>query len=198
MTDTFELPLTTLQLLGAAGLLLVLILVLVRWWRRSAGKPLPAAPDLGLDISHLEAKGPPADGPRLEFYGTPVRLAVLVIAPAGRYSQLPPSHLLPVVLGQLVPGIAEVLDSHQPLVRRWPEQLSSQGFFQAFFNKVALPGSRGKGTPWCSIAGRLQVGEQNFLVGMVCSAGSPNALGQFTVEHEGQWPDILRIRKDTR
>jgi hypothetical protein len=59
---------------------------------------------------------------------------------------------------------------------------------------VALPGDRGKGTPWCSIAGRLQVGDRLFLIGLVCCAHQPNALSQFVVQHEGQWLDILRIR----
>ena len=81
------------------------------------------------------------------------------------------------------------------MICRWPSQLSSQGFAQSFFNHLALPGNRGKGTPWCSIAGRLQLGDRAFLVGLVCTSGSPNGLGQVVVRHEGQWLDILRIRE---
>ncbi len=94
-----------------------------------------------------------------------------------------------------MPGLTEIVAAHQPLVRRWPEQLSSHGFNQAFFNNLALPGSRGKGTPWCSLAGKLMVGDRQFLVGMVCSSGNPNSLGQMVVEHEGQWLNALRVRE---
>jgi hypothetical protein len=95
---------------------------------------------------------------------------------------------------RLVPGMTEVIASHQPLICRWPTQLSSQGFTRLFFNQVALPGSRGIGTPWCSVAGKLAVGERSFLIGLVCCAAAVNTLSQVVVQHEGQWLDILRIR----
>jgi hypothetical protein len=95
---------------------------------------------------------------------------------------------------QLVPGMSSVLAHHQPLICRWPAQLSSTGFAQSFFNHVALPGARGRGTPWCSLAGKLAVGDRVFLVGLVFCAATSNSLSQMTVEHEGQWLDVLRIR----
>jgi hypothetical protein len=179
---------------AAAVLLLALVLLFVGLLRRRRRVWGPPEPDLFVDIGQLAAAGPPADGPRIEFYGTPVRLAVVVIAPAGRQGELPPPGVMPTLLDRLVPGLPAVVAHHQPLICRWPAQLSTQGFAQSFFNHLVLPGDRGKGTPWCSIAGRLQVGDRMFLVGLVCCASQPNALSQFVVQHEGQWLDILRIR----
>jgi hypothetical protein len=123
-------------------------------------------------------------------------LAVVVVAPGGRGGELPSSDLLPGLMERLLPGMTQVIAAHHPKICRWPQQLSSQGFAQKFFNQVTLPGTRGKGTPWCSIAGKLTVGERTFLVGLVLCAGAANALGQVTVQHEGQWLDILRIRTE--
>jgi hypothetical protein len=169
----------------------VALVALMRGRRRIAAPP---EPDLFLDVRQLDATGPPPQGARLEFYGTPVRLAVVVVAPAGRQGELPPAGVLPTLLDRLIPGLPRVVADHRPLICRWPTQLSTQGFAQSFFNHVTLPGDRGKGTPWCSIAGRLQVGDRLFLVGLVCCASQPTGLGQFVVQHEGQWLDILRIR----
>lgn len=178
----------------AAVLLLAVVLVLAGFLRRRRKVLGPPEPDLFVDVGQLDTAGPPAEGPRVEFYGTPVRLAVVVVAPAGRQGELPPPGVLPTLMDRLVPGLPAVVAHHQPLICRWPAQLSTQGFAQSFFNHVPLPGDRGKGTPWCSIAGKLQVGDRVFLVGLVCCANQPNGLSQFIVQHEGQWLDILRMR----
>lgn len=171
----------------------IAMLLLVRSGKR---KPAPRAAARSIDISALDSSGPPESGVQLEFYGTPVRLAIVVVAPVGRGSTLPEAEKLPVLFDSLVPGLMEVVTAHQPLLLRWPEQLSSQGFVQAFFNHAALPGDRGKGTPWCSIAGKFSeaAGEQ-FLIGLVCCANKPNGLSQVVVQHQGQWMDILRLRR---
>lgn len=178
-----------------AGIGLVLIWIF-RWgWRRRTRRPrVNRGHDLVVDVSALDDHGPSADGPRVEFYGTHVRLAVVVVAPGGRGGELPPHEMFPGLLEQLVPGMSAVLTHHKPLLRPWPTQLSSHGFAQAFFNHVALPGARGRGTRWCSLAGKLAVGDRVFLVGLVFCAAMPNSLSQLTVEHEGQWLDVLRIR----
>lgn len=170
------------------------------WWAvRSLGRREPGQVasdlDLAIDVTQLDDRGPPPEGPRIEFYGTPVRVAVVVVAPVGRDGEMPPADILPGILERTVPGLAEVISCHQPIVRRWPAQLSSHGFAQSFFNHVRLPGNRGKGTPWCSLAGRIQVGDRSFLVGIAFSAATSNALGQLVVEHEGMWLDILRIHE---
>lgn len=179
---------------GGIGVVVLLLALwgLLRRVRRPQQRP---APELLVDVGRLDASGPPADAPRLEFYGTAVRLAVVVVAPGGRGGELPPPEVLPGLMERLVPGMTDVIACHQPMICRWPAQLSSQGFAQSFFNQVALPGSRGKGTPWCSITGKVSVGERSFLVGLVLCAATANSLSQVVVQHEGQWLDILRIRE---
>jgi hypothetical protein len=184
-------------LIEAAALVLALVLAAligVAALRRRKPRVEPPPVDLRLRVEELELIGPPAAGPQLEFYGTPVRLSVLVLAPAGRNSQLPSGDSLLEAIDCLVPGLAGVVAAQRPVVRAWPFQLSTQGFTHSFFNNVQLPGDRGRGSPWCSVAGRFETPDQQLLVGLVCHADRSNSLSQHTVEHAGQWMDILRAR----
>jgi hypothetical protein len=180
--------------IGAAGVLLlaIFVLLIVSVRRR---KPLqPPAIDLVIDVQQLPAHGPPKEGPKLEFFGMPVRLAVVVLAPAGRGAQLPPHQQLVRVLDDLAPGLASVVLSHRPVLHQWPEQLSTQGFIHAFFNNVRLPGDRGRGTPWCSAAGRFDAGDQQLLAGVLCAADRPNSISQVAISNVGQWMEVLRVK----
>lgn len=184
-------------LLGGVALLgLLLVVIVLALLLRRRKRPLAdGPPDLRIDVASLPNVGPPPDGPRLEFYGMPVRLAVLVLAPAGRSGEIPSGEALEKAVDSLVPGMTGVVKSHRPLFRRWPVQLSSQGFANTFMSQVALPGDRGKGTPWCSAAGRFEAGEQQLLVGLVCVADKPNSMSQVVVQHPGQWLDLLRVKE---
>lgn len=186
-------------MLIAAGIAMLAVAVLVvsgilMLLARRVPEPPPAAMDLSIDVDALDSAGPPADAVRIELYGTPVRLAVFVLAPVGRDGTVPSKEQLPDLLEQLVPGFLQIVSSHGPLLRFWPNQLSSHGFMNAFFNKISLPGDRGKGTRWCSVAGKFTAQGTQFLAGLVCCADQPNGLGQFMIEREGQWNDVLRIR----
>jgi len=149
--------------------------------------------DLRVDVKELGAHGPP-EGVQLEYYGTPVRVALLVLAPAGRHHELPSKAALPAVVEQLIPGFVDILSQHQPAYRSWSAQISSSGFAHSFFNHVPLPGDRGRNTPWCSLAGKFNAMGQQFLVGIILVAKTVNGFSQRVVEHEGQWHDILRVR----
>ena len=183
--------------LPAAAAVIVLLMLAVVVWMLLRCRPRPPEPgtlDLSIDVSSLPMTGPPAEGPRLEFYGTPVRLAAVVIAPVGRVGTIPSREQIPNVLEQLLPSLLAVVSSHQPVMRLWPSQLSSQGFTNAFFNKASLPGDRGKGTPWCSAAGKFTAFGKQYLAGLVCCSDQANGLSQLVIEHEGQWNDVLRVR----
>jgi len=174
-------------------LLLAIFIFLIVTARRRQRLPSSSI-DLTIDVTQLPAGGPPSDGPTLEFCGMPVRLAVVVLAPAGRNAHLPPENKLTGVLDDLAPGLSSVVLSHRPILRVWPTQLSTQGFVHAFFNHLQLPGDRGKGTPWCCAAGRFDAGDQQLLVGILCAANKPNSLSQVTVGNVGQWMEVLRVR----
>lgn len=148
-----------------------------------------------IDLNALASEGPPATGPSLHAYNVPMRLVVLVLAPVGRGNPLPATDQLPRIIDQIAPGLFDVLQSHQARIKLWPPQLSAQGFAAALFANVPLPGHRGKGTPWCALAGRFAAGDQAFLAGVVLRAAAPNSLGQITLAHEAQWLEILRTSR---
>ncbi len=180
-----------LTLLAAA--LLIAAFVLLRR-KREAAVANDEIDDRAIDVSSLDAAPPAATGPQLEIYGTPHRVAVVVMAPSGRSGSVPPKKELPALAEFLVPNLGAVLIASQPHYVRWPPQLSTQGFVQSFFNKLSLPGDHGKGSPWCSLAGKLEAHGQLYLIGLVCCAAAPNGLGEITVEHPGEWLQILRTR----
>ena len=183
------------QLVLVVGLLAVMALVWLLWWFRPGRQfEQSAEGDWTIDVSELIDVGPPPDGPQLECYNVPVRLCGLVLASAGRGTELPTKEELPAVIDEMLPGFLQVLQAHQPKLFRWSAQLSSRGFTQAFFANTRLPGDRGRGTPWCAIAGRFEVRGQGILVGIICRSTKQNSLSQIVVQREGQWLDIMRVR----
>jgi hypothetical protein len=183
-----------LAMVAVAAAVIAIAFAVIMLRRRPARFEL-LPPDLSIDVASLEPAGPPATGPRLEFYHVPVRLAVMVLSPTGRGGVLPPPDKLPAIVDQLVPGFLEVVNYHRPMYRAWPAQLSSQGFAHAFFANVHLPGERGKGTPWCGAAGRFEADGEKFQIGLVLCAASPNSLSHVVVERDTQWLDLLRVRR---
>jgi len=179
--------------------LLVAATVVLLWflWRLLGRRKGPAAslpPNLNVEVAALANQGPPEGPPVLEFYNMPVRLAAVVLAPVGRVRELPPDDELTLLIDAIVPGLDKVVMRHQPLIRRWPNQVSSRGFAHLFFNHARLPGSGGKGTPWSSVAGVFKVQSQPVMVGLVLRAAQPNSLGQTIVDSEHQWLGCLRVR----
>jgi hypothetical protein len=182
----------------SAGLLAVLLLLIVL--RRVLRRPEPAPqlpPDERfIDLGQFDLLGPRGELPRAEVYGVPVRIALVVLAPVGRDGVAPDAGQFNDILEQLVPGFLAVTSQDKPLMKIWPGQLSAQGFTNAFFNNVPLPGDRGKGTPWCALSGRFSALGQSYLAGLVCCAAQSNGLGQYGIQHEGQWNDVLRVRRE--
>ena len=181
---------------GAALILCLgtMLFLIFRLFRKRSSPAPDQQDELTINVAALPATPPPKDGTQLEVYGTPVRLAVIVLAPVGRGGEIPPPAEWAVTLENLLPGLQEIVSRHQPQVVLWPNQLSSQGFLQAFFNLAALPGDHGKGTPWCSAAGKFEGGGQQYLAGLICCAAGPNSLGEMTVDKPGQWLSVLRVR----
>jgi len=176
-----------------ALLLVVVVAVVLYVVRRKSPRLAEAvAPPEPLPLT---AEGPPDVGPQLYLHGIRMRAAVVVLAPVGRGSRLPPVEELPDLLDQATPGLARVLTSHAGRVKLWPPQLSVQGFAQAFFVHFRLPGDRGKGTPWCVVAGKFEAGGRPLLLGLALSAAAPNNLSQIVVQHEGEWPRLLEVRE---
>lgn len=183
-----------LKWLVLAALAVAVLYVAWRILRRPKGRLPEQVPDLAIDVMALPTAAPPADAPKLLYYGVSVRLAALVLAPAGRVRQLPPLNRLGEVIDAIFPGLARVAATHRTLVRRWPAQVSVSGFAHQFFTYAKLPGQGGKGTPWSSAAGVFKMEGQPVMAGLILRAEGPSNLGQMIVQREAQWFDILRIQ----
>lgn len=194
MTEDSSLPInsTVLMIALVAGALLLILLLARFLRRRPVSSPIESS-NQRLHVQDLPARMQPAAGPVVTVYGTPTQLRVVTIAPQGRDGQLPDPESVAILLEQLLAGMAYVIQEHEPEVLCWPAQLSTSGFKQAFFNRIVLPGNRGKGSPWCSVAGQFTAGSQTYLLGLALQATASNPLGQISIEHEGQWLDVLRI-----
>ena len=179
----------TIYLVGAAVAVFLLIVV-PKILRRS--KVAPSATRSKLNLADLGTGGPPANGPQLTIVNVPVRLAQVIVAPAGR-GELPPSdEAVAVLMDRILPGIAAVVKSHQPPFERWEGQLSAGGFCRVFFAHLGLDDG-GKGTPWCGIAGPIVYKDHRFFAGLVLCSAQPNNVGQYIMDSETQWLDALRI-----
>jgi hypothetical protein len=180
-----------------AGALLVTAFIVSRLLSREPSE-VSSIIDDHLDVNNLSASGPGSDGPQLEIYGIPVRLVALVFAPVGRGSEIDIDEL-PEIVEQLLPGLHDVMGYHQPVFRRWIEQVSVRGFQNAFLSQVNLPGNKGKNSCWSAFAGKFTAGDRTLLAGLLVCADQPNAYGTSIIDHEGRWVDALRVRQvDTK
>ncbi len=175
---------------------LVVIIVLYLALKVLTGKRKrpPQVPDLAIDVMALGSQGPPAGAPVLEFYNTPVRLAAVVLAPAGRVRELPSDADLADTYDAILPGLAKVVETHRPLVRRWPPQMSAKGFAHTVFQHCRLPGEGGKGSPWSTVAGLFKIEGQPLMAGLILRSSQPTSHGQQTVENPDGWPSCLRVK----
>jgi|CXWL01.1.fsa_nt_gi hypothetical protein len=187
-------PILAVLAIAAVVVCALFVVVIVVLGRRSA-QPKVQPLDLTIDVASLDATGPSGNNPQLMYLGKPVRLAALVIAPVGRSGAIPAADQLLDAVDQLIPGLVDVISIDHPVVRFWPGQLSTQGFARVFFRNVTLPGERGVGTRWCSVAGKFRIGGQLYLAGLLCVAGQPNAFSEVAVEDNDQWARVLEVRR---
>ncbi len=187
-------PTSWLVIAAVALVAIVVLFVLVKLLSgRKRQAPLQV-PDLAIDVLALGNQGPPEGAVVLEHYNVPVRLAAVVLAPAGRVRELPPLNQLHDYFEAVLPGLSQVIATHRPLVRRWPAQLSTKGFAHTFFGHARLPGQGGKGTPWCSAAGIAKIEGQPFMAGLVMRTATTSSRGQEIIEGEEHWMRILRVK----
>lgn len=151
---------------------------------------------LAIDIEKLPAQPMPKGGPILEFYNSPVRVALVVIAPAGTGAVTPSADRWNDAFDSVVPGLAKVINAHRPAIRTWPTQLSVSGFASKFFQHVPLPGNGGKGTTYSSVAGTFEMEDRPMLVGLVLESRAPDNHGQYTINSPSEWLGILRVREE--
>jgi hypothetical protein len=159
-----------------------------------AGKNVPAqrekSQELDLDECPTPAKVPPDE--RLVVQGVPVRLRLVVVAPAGSESDLDLSKIGS-LLDRAVPGLSKQYLHDRPTVKTWPMQVSHKGFAPTFFRKTGMSETKGQVSRWVLLAGRCVVGKKSFLLGLGLWADKPCTVGQLSVDAD-RWADICRLR----
>jgi hypothetical protein len=185
-------------ILLVAGLLVVLILLALigGLFRRVFGKRKAAPEDWAKKLREDLSTYPPPAGPpgknRLTVYHVPVRIRLVVLAPAGKETEIDSSQA-EALLNRVIPGLGNVAAHDRPRVRVWPPQLSQQGFVTAFFRHTITGTKEGQPSPWVLVAGRSQFSSPALLLGLALWADQPNNLGHVSLEPH-QWLDVLRIK----
>jgi hypothetical protein len=181
-----------LAVLGVGGLLLLLLLgALIRGLFRRLPQG-EAEVDLEEDLSALPPAPPHAGDVRLTVDGIPVRLRLVVLAPAGK-GQAPEPEMAAAVLDRVVPGLGDVARRDGPQTRVWLGQLSYEGFANTFHRNTPVPEGEKKPSCWVLLAGRADLGGRQVLLGLALQAVKPNTLGRRTLKpHE--WATTLRLK----
>lgn len=129
---------------------------------------------------------------QLRAEGVPVRMRLLVVAPAGTASEVDLDEL-PALLDDIVPGLGEIYQHDKPRVTEWPTQVSYQGFGNHFHRNMFTGAKEGEHTRWVLIAGRVKVGKKQIMLGMALQTIKPNTIARRTVDSH-EWASILRVR----
>ena len=174
--------------------IVVAVLVVLKKFLGRKKKPKAAAGGQGIDIQKLPADGPPSGGPTLEYFNIPVRVAAVVVAPAGNVRELPPVNEMSDLYDAITPGLGAVVAAHRPLVRRWPKQLSAKGFAHSVFRNCRLPGEGGKGSPWCCAAGVFKMEGQPVMAGLILRSDGDSSHGQQIMDEPAKWIACLRVK----
>ncbi|MBV9125812.1 MAG: hypothetical protein JO112_20875, partial [Planctomycetes bacterium] len=145
----------------AAVLILILLLLLLRALGRAlfgGGEERPEDSDREF-LENLAAY-PPAPlkqaERRLTVYNVPVRLRLVVVAPAGKEGKVNDTEVER-LLDQVVPGLAALAAHDRPRIRVWPGQLSHHGFAATFFRRTRTAEREGQPSRWVLLAGRVQL-----------------------------------------
>lgn len=136
---------------------------------------------------------PPSKGDRrLVVEGVPVRLRLVVVAPAGGASHVDRDNI-DQLLDKVLPGLGDITASDRPRVQVWPLQLSYEGFANTFHRGTLLPEGEDQPSRWALLAGRAMVGRNQFLLGLGVQAVKANTIGRKTLKSH-DWSTLLRVR----
>jgi hypothetical protein len=175
------------------GVAIIVGLVLLRIALKILGrKPRPVDPERHLGENLAEY--PPAFGApgsrQLRIHEVPVRLRLVVLAPAGRSFVDPDA--ADDLLDQVAQGLGAVARVDKPRIRVWPPQLSHSGFAPTFHRRVVRPEPEGQPSRWILLAGPVRVRGSVVLLGLAGYAEKPVTVGRLTLE-ENQWANVVRI-----
>lgn len=186
-----------IYLLGAGicvgGLLLFLIvLAVLRVLLSGRAKKSPLEQNLEENLAEYPDLKKSSGDRQLRAEGVPVRLRLVVVAPAGTASEVEVDEL-PELLEQIVAGLGEIYQHDKPRVRVWPTQVSYQGFATHFHRNMITGAEEGEQTRWVLIAGRVKIGKRQLMLGVALQSIKPNTIGRRTVDSH-EWASLLRVR----
>ncbi|HYT92215.1 MAG TPA: hypothetical protein VEL76_26100 [Gemmataceae bacterium] len=182
--------------LGLFGLILLLLLWtifggLLRGLFQRDELPAPKD-DLEEDLTTIPQPPPNTGDRRLTVEGVPVRLRLVVLAPAGITYEIRKEKINQ-ILDRVVSGLGAVAERDEPRTRIWPKQLSYEGFAHTFHNNTPSPEGEDEPSRWVMVAGRAEVGGRQVMVGLGLQAIKPTTVGRRTLKpHE--WDTVLRIK----
>ncbi len=179
--------------LGAGGLIVLLILWMILKAILGGKKPVAAkGPSLEENLGSYPALQPSTGDRQLRAEGVPVRLRLVVVAPAGNDAEVD-IDAVQAMLERVLPGLGDICKGDKPRIKVWPRQLSYEGFAKLFQRNMVTPEGEGEPSRWILLGGRAKLGKQQIMLGLGLQTVKPTTVGRRTVDaHE--WPTVLRVR----
>jgi hypothetical protein len=173
-------------------LAILLLAVIARFlFGGGKGKDVPQK-NLEQDLSEYPELTRSSGDRQLRAEGVPVRMRLVVVAPAGTASDVDLDEL-DELLDQIVPGLGEIYAHDKPRVVEWPTQVSYKGFGNHFHRNMLTGAAEGEQTRWVLIAGRVKVGKKQIMLGLALQSIKPNTIARRTIDSH-EWASILRVR----
>ncbi len=171
--------------LGALVVLFVLFKILT-------GKKKRPNLEKGMGENLADYPPAPAVGPKqLHVNGVPVRIRLVVIAPAGNQKPVTADDAKE-ILDDVRRGLGGLLKSDRPRVKVWPPQLTLPGFAPTFHRLVKAPDAGKKNSRWVKLAGVARVGGKPVLLGLAVLADEPCKIGELKLDHM-DWAETLQV-----
>ncbi len=173
----------------------IVVRVVARLLREREPKPSSSEPtEATVDLERLSLPLP-VDGAAspLRLYHLPARLALVVVAPLGRESEVVEVDCVPVLLDRSVPGLGRLFDRTRPKTVVWPVQVSAAGFARRLATWLTANGRSLKNSPWTVVVGRSSADDRHYLLGLVLRTEQPTQLEVVEVDSPYKWLDTVRL-----
>jgi hypothetical protein len=178
----------------------LLILLPIAWYQRRALKalivrpfrPIKPQPKLDEDISTFPVPSRATARRRLMIEGVPVRIGLVVLAPAGTGERIE-EHGIKDLLNRVIWGLGAIFEEEQPPLRIWPPQLSSHGFPAVFHRLVHRTEPDGEPSHWVLVAGATPPRPRAVLLGLGLWTEEPTTIGRLAMEPR-DWTLSLHVQ----
>ena len=180
--------------LGVAAVIILLLLFgLLSFLRKlfSRNRQIPSK-NLEEHFAQYPPLKPSSGDRRLTIEGVPVRLRLVVVAPAGKESGFD-DQKIDKLLDRILPGLGGIFNADKPRVRLWPMQLSYQGFANHLHRNTIIPEGDGQLSKWAVVAGRAKLDDCHVMLGLGLEALKPTTIGRKTIDSH-EWDVMLRVR----